>query len=111
MRRVRNMTRIPTATNTVVVNFEQLASCIRNEAIDVILPRYHILGGLRQTWKNSVVCENSGRCCCTQLGRTRYSACDDAASWSYCSRISPFAADAHYHHITDDIIKGGKCST
>ena len=35
MRRVKSRVRIPTATNTVVVNFEQLASCIRNEAIDV----------------------------------------------------------------------------
>lgn len=37
MRRVRSMVRIPTATNTVVVNFEQLAANVLNPSIDVIL--------------------------------------------------------------------------
>ena len=57
MRRVKSRIRIPTATNTVVVNFEQLAACIRNEAIDVILLDTTFWGGLRQAWKGSVVCE------------------------------------------------------
>ena len=36
MRRVRHFVRIPTATNTVVINFEQLAACIRTEAVDLL---------------------------------------------------------------------------
>ncbi len=37
MRRTREMVRIPLATNTVVVNFEQLAANVLHTAVDVIL--------------------------------------------------------------------------
>jgi glucarate dehydratase len=37
MRRVREKVRMPLATNTVVVNFEQLAANVLNTAVDVIL--------------------------------------------------------------------------
>src|SRR5690606_24011241 len=47
MRRVKSRVRIPTATNTVVVNFEQLNTCFREEAIDVILLDTTFWGGLR----------------------------------------------------------------
>lgn len=108
MRRVKNKIRIPTATNTVVVNFEQLASCIRNESIDVILLDTTFWGGLRQAWKASVVCEKM------QLGIAVHSSGElgiQLATMLHLGAAVPnlsFAADAHYHHITDDIIKGGK---
>jgi glucarate dehydratase len=108
MRRVKSRIRIPTATNTVVVNFEQLASCIRNEAIDVILLDTTFWGGLRQAWKGSVVCEKF------QLGVAVHSSGElgiQLATMLHLGAAVPnlsFAADAHYHHITDDIIKGGK---
>src|SRR3546814_353668 len=57
MRRAKSRLRIPTATNTVVVNFEQLASCVRNEIVDVILLDTTFWGGLRQAWKARVICE------------------------------------------------------
>ena len=57
MRRVRNFVKIPTATNTVVINFEQLASCIRTEAVDVILLDTTFWGGLRQAYKAGQVLE------------------------------------------------------
>ena len=44
MRRVREAVRIPTATNTVVINFEQLATNILNPSCDVILLDTNILG-------------------------------------------------------------------
>lgn len=108
MRRVKSRIRIPTATNTVVVNFEQLASCIRNEAIDVILLDTTFWGGLRQAWKGSVVCEKF------QLGVAVHSSGElgiQLATMLHLGATAPnlaFAADAHYHHLTDDIIKGGK---
>jgi glucarate dehydratase len=37
MRRVRQFVPIPTATNAVVVNFEQLAQSIRHDLVDVVL--------------------------------------------------------------------------
>ena len=108
MRRVKSRIRIPTATNTVVVNFEQLASCIRSEAIDVILLDTTFWGGLRQAWKGSVVCEKF------QLGVAVHSSGElgiQLATMLHLGAAVPnlsFAADAHYHHLTDDIIKGGK---
>jgi glucarate dehydratase len=108
MRRVKSRIRIPTATNTVVVNFEQLASCIRNEAIDVILLDTTFWGGLRQAWKGSIVCEKF------QLGVAVHSSGElgiQLATMLHLGATVPnlaFAADAHYHHLTDDIIKGGK---
>jgi len=108
MRRVKNRIRIPTATNTVVVNFEQLVSCIRNEAIDVILLDTTFWGGLRQAWKGSIVCEKF------QIGVAVHSSGElgiQLATMLHLGAAVPnlsFAADAHYHHLTDDIIIGGK---
>ncbi len=108
MRRVKSRVGIPTATNTVVVNFEQLASCIRNESIDVILLDTTFWGGLRQAWKAGVVCEKM------QLGIAVHSSGElgiQLATMLHLGAALPnlsFAADAHYHHLTDDIIEGGK---
>lgn len=108
MRRVRNFVKIPTATNTVVINFEQLASCIRNEAIDVILLDTTFWGGLRQAYKAGQVLETF------QWGASVHSSGElgiQLATMLHLGASLPnlgFAADAHYHHLTDDIIKGGK---
>ena len=108
MRRVKNRIRIPTSTNTVVVNFEQLASCIRTEAVDVILLDTTFWGGLRQAWKASVVCEKF------QVGVAVHSSGELGIQLSTMLHLGAaipnlsFAADAHYHHLTDDIIQGGK---
>ena len=108
MRRVRSMVRIPTATNTVVVNFEQLASNIRNTAIDVVLLDTTFWGGLRQAWKAGVVCEKF------QLGVAVHSSGElgvQLATMLHLGARLPnlsFAADAHLHHLTDVIIVGGK---
>jgi glucarate dehydratase len=108
MRRVRSFVRIPTATNTVVVNFEQLATCIRLDAIDVILLDTTFWGGLRQAWKAGVVCEKF------QRGISVHSSGElgiQLATMLHLGAALPnltFASDAHYHHLTDDILKGGK---
>ena len=108
MRRVRKSVNIPTATNTVVVNFEQLASCIRTEAVDVILLDTTFWGGLRQAYKAGQVLETF------QWGSSVHSSGElgvQLATMLHLGAALPnlgFAADAHYHHLTDDIIKGGK---
>jgi glucarate dehydratase len=108
MRRLRQFVRIPTATNTVVVNFEQLAECIRTDSIDVILLDTTFWGGLRQAWKASVVCEKMHR------GVAIHSSGElgiQLATMLHLGATIPnlsFAADAHYHHLTDDVIVGGK---
>ncbi|HYM12758.1 MAG TPA: enolase C-terminal domain-like protein [Bryobacterales bacterium] len=108
MRRLRQFIRIPTATNTVVVNFEQLAACIRTHAVDVILLDTTFWGGLRQAYKAGQVCETF------QWGVSVHSSGElgiQLATMLHLGATLPnlrFAADAHYHHLTDDILAGGK---
>jgi glucarate dehydratase len=108
MRRVRRFVNIPTATNTVVVNFEQLAACILTDAIDVILLDTTFWGGLRQAWMAGVVCQKF------QRGISVHSSGElgiQLATMLHLGACLPnitFAADAHYHHLLDDIIVGGK---
>ena len=47
MRHAREKLRMPLATNTVVVNFEQLAANVLNRAVDVILLDTTFWGGIR----------------------------------------------------------------
>ena len=107
MRRVREGVRIPLATNTVVVNFEQLAANILNPAVDVILLDTTFWGGIRPCIKAAGVCETF------QLGVAVHSSGElgiQLASMLHMGAVVPnlaFAADAHYHHLADDIIVGG----
>lgn len=108
MRRVRDFVRIPTATNTVVVGFEQLSANLLNTAVDVILLDTTFWGGIRQCVKAAGVCET------LQLGVAVHSSGElgiQLATMLHLGAVIPnlsFAADAHYHHLTDDIIVGGK---
>lgn len=108
MRRVRSMVRIPTATNTVVVNFEQLAANVLDLAVDVILLDTTFWGGIRPCIKAAGVCETF------QLGIAVHSSGElgiQLASMLHLGAAVPnlaFAADAHYHHLKDDLIVGGK---
>jgi glucarate dehydratase len=108
MHRVRHFVKIPTATNTVVVNFEQLAACIRTDAIDVILLDTTFWGGLRQAWMAGIVCQKF------QRGISVHSSGElgiQLATMLHLGASLPnltFAADAHYHHLLDDVIVGGK---
>lgn len=108
MRRTREKVRMPLATNTVVVNFEQLAANVLNTAVDVILLDTTFWGGIRQCVKAAGVCETF------QLGVAVHSSGElgiQLATMLHLGAVIPnlsFAADAHYHHVTDDIIQGGK---
>jgi glucarate dehydratase len=107
MRRTREMVRIPLATNTVVVNFEQLAANVLDTAVDVILLDTTFWGGIRACVKAAGVCETF------QLGVAVHSSGElgiQLATMLHLGAVLPnlsFAADAHYHHLTDDIIEGG----
>ncbi len=108
MRRVREKTSIPLATNTVVVNFEQLAANVRDPAVDVILLDTTLWGGIRSCIKAAGVCETF------QLGIAVHSSGElgiQLATMLHLGAVVPnlsFAADAHYHHLCDDVIVGGK---
>lgn len=107
MRRVREKVRMPLATNTVVVNFEQLAANILDTAVDVVLLDTTFWGGIRQCVKAAGVCETF------QIGVAVHSSGElgiQLASMLHLGAVIPnlsFAADAHYHHLRDDIIVGG----
>ncbi len=107
-RRVKEMVRTPLATNTVVINFEQLATNILNPSIDVILLDTTFWGGIRSCVKAAGVCEtfqySIGVHSSGELGI-------QLATMLHLGAVLPnftFAADAHYHQLTDDLIKGGK---
>jgi glucarate dehydratase len=108
LRRVREKVRMPLATNTVVVNFEQLAANALQTAADVVLLDTTFWGGLRACVKAAGVCETF------QLGVAVHSSGELGIQLSTmlhlgaCLANLSFAADAHYHHLTDDIIEGGK---
>jgi glucarate dehydratase len=107
MRRTREFVRVPLATNTVVVNFEQLAANVLNTAVDVILLDTTFWGGIRACVKAAAVCETF------QLGVAVHSSGElgiQLATMLHLGAVLPnlsFAADAHYHHLTDDVIEGG----
>jgi glucarate dehydratase len=108
MRRTREKVRMPLATNTVVVGFEQLAANIRETAVDVILLDTTFWGGIRPCVKAAGICE------AFQLGVAVHSSGElgiQLATMLHLGAAIPnltFAADAHYHHLVDDVIEGGK---
>jgi glucarate dehydratase len=107
MRRTREKVRVPLATNTVVINFEQLATNALDTAVDVILLDTTFWGGIRACVKAAGICE------AFQLGVAVHSSGElgiQLATMLHLGAVIPnlsFAADAHYHHLKDDIIEGG----
>ena len=99
---------MPLATNTVVVNFEQLAANVLDTAVDVILLDTTFWGGIRPCVKAAGICETF------QLGVAVHSSGElgiQLATMLHLGAVIPnlsFAADAHYHHLLDDVIEGGK---
>lgn len=107
MRQLRRLG-LPLATNTVVINFEQLATNVRDPAVDVILLDTTFWGGIRPCIKAAGVCETF------QLGVAVHSSGElgiQLATMLHLGAVIPnldHKADAHYHHLQDDIITGGK---
>jgi glucarate dehydratase len=109
MRQVR--ARLPgllLATNTVVVDFEQLAANVRDPAVDVILLDTTFWGGIRACQKAAQVCETF------QMPVAVHSSGElgvQLATMLHLGATLPaltYAIDAHYHHLRDDVIEGGK---
>lgn len=108
MRRTRQAVSMPLATNTVVVGFEQLATNVLDPAVDVILLDTTFWGGIRPCLKAAAICE------AFQFGVAVHSSGElgvQLATMLHLGAALPalsFAADAHYHHLLDDVIEGGK---
>jgi glucarate dehydratase len=108
MRRVREAVDLPLATNTVVIDFEQLATNLRDPAVDVVLLDTTFWGGIRPCVKAAGVCETF------QADVAVHSSGElgiQLATMLHLGAVLPnltYAADAHYHHLVDDILVGGK---
>lgn len=106
MRRVRERG-IPLATNTIVVDFEQLAVNVHDRAADVVLLDTTFWGGIRACIKAAAVCETF------QIEVAVHSSGElgiQLATMLHLGAVIPnltYSADAHYHHLRDDIITGG----
>src|SRR6202022_2239368 len=80
---------------------------VLSTAVDVILLDTTFWGGIRACIKAAGVCETF------QLGVAVHSSGElgiQLATMLHLGAVIPnlsFAADAHYHHLTDDIIEGG----
>jgi glucarate dehydratase len=108
LRQVRRFVDLPIATNTVVTDLEQLSANVRDPAVDVVLLDTTFWGGIRPALKAAGVCETF------QLGIGVHSSGElgiQLATMLHFAAALPsieYAADAHYHHLLDDVIEGGK---
>ncbi|WP_049556583.1 enolase C-terminal domain-like protein [Nonomuraea sp. SBT364] len=108
LRLVREQVRVPIATNTVVVNFEQLAANVLRRGADVVLLDTTFWGGIRPCVKAAGVCETF------QVDVAVHSSGElgiQLATMLHLGAVLPnltYAADAHYHQLRDDVIEGGR---
>jgi glucarate dehydratase len=108
LRRLRQRISLPIATNTVIVNLDQLATNVLDPAVDVVLLDTTFWGGVRACTKAAAVCETF------QLDVGVHSSGElgiQLATMLHLGAVLPnltFPADAHYHHLVDDVIEGGK---
>ena len=108
MARVRERTWLPLATNMCVTNFDHVAAAVAMNAVDIILSDVYYWEGIRGVKALSAICDcfrwgfsmHSG----VELGVTLAAMLHAAAS---CPNMT-YDADAHYHHLMDDVIVGGK---
>jgi len=106
--RLKEFVPLPIATNTVVINFEQLAANEKLRAVDVVLLDTTFWGGIRPCIKAAGVCETLG------VGVAVHSSGElgiQLATMLHLGAVLPnlgYAADAHYHHLVDDVIAGGR---
>lgn len=108
MARLRRDITAPLATNMCVVSFEEIPLSVRLNGVDVILGDPHKWGGVAATKKLAAVCETFS------LGMSLHSGAElgiSTAANIHLAASTPqiyFAIDSHYHHLVDDVIKGGK---
>jgi glucarate dehydratase len=108
MARLRKRTWLPLATNTVVTKIDHIPEAVAMEAVDVVLMDPHFFGGIRASVTAAAICGAFG------LGVGMHSSGEcgvSLAAMLHAAAAMPqlaFSADAHYHHMTDDVIVGGK---
>jgi glucarate dehydratase len=108
MARLRGRTRLPLATNTIVTKVDHIPQAVAMQAVDVVLIDPHFFGGIRSCLTAAAVCGAFG----IGVGMHSSGECGiSLAAMLHVAAATPelaFAADAHYHHMTDDVLVGGK---
>jgi glucarate dehydratase len=98
---------IPLSTNMWVVEFDQIPLSVQMGAVDVILSDPHKWGGLWRTKELAAVCRTF------KLGFSMHSGAElgiSTAAMLHIGASTPhlmYDIDSHYHHMMDDILKGG----
>ncbi len=108
MRAVRQQVRVPLATNMYPNKFDDLGPAIRMDAVDIVLTDLHYWEGPRGVKDLCAVCRTFNLAVAMHSGAEF--GIELAAMIHTASTIPamPFAGDAHYHYLEDDIIVGGK---
>ncbi|RMD92924.1 MAG: hypothetical protein D6814_16270 [Calditrichaeota bacterium] len=108
MARVRQQVPIPISTNMSVIEFEQMGPAVWMNAVDVILTDPWYWGGLLHTKYLDMMCKTFG------LGVGMHSGTEFGVGLTAMLHVAAtmpnlvHAIDSHYHHLTDDILEGGK---
>ncbi len=99
---------ITLASNMSIFAFEDLAPAARMNVLDVVLLDPHWYGGISRARIAAGVCESLGLDVGLHSGAEF--GVSQAAALHLLASISNLsaAADSHYHHLTDDILVGGK---
>jgi len=108
MANVRSRVAMPLATNMSVIEFEDLGPAVTMGAVDVILSDPWYWGGLLHTRMLDMMCKTLG------LGVGMHSGTEFGVGLTVMLHVAVtmpnlvHAIDSHYHHLTDDILEGGK---
>lgn len=106
MATVRQRTKLAMSTNMCVTSFDDLGQAVQIRAIDVILTDPWYWGGPTQVKTLDTVARTMG------IGLSMHSGIEAGIGMAVMAHTGvtmiglTAAVDAHYHHLTDDIIKG-----
>jgi glucarate dehydratase len=96
------------ASNMSVFAFEDLAPAVTGDVLDVVLLDPHWYGGIHRAKLAGQICDTMG----VDVGMHSGAECGiSQAAMLHLAGSLPnlvLAPDSHYHHLTDDIIEGGK---
>jgi len=108
MAAVHDRVRIPIATNMCVIDFDHFAPAVGLKAVDIVLSDPWYWGGLHNTRILAGMCRAFG------VGIGLHSGVElgiGLAAMLHVAATIPnllHAIDAHYHHLVDDVIAGGR---
>jgi glucarate dehydratase len=108
MAEVSRQTGIPLATNMCVVTFDQIPAAVAQRAVAVILSDPWYWGGPWGVKHLGVICQTF------KIDLGMHSGLETGVGLAAMLHIASalpnlvYAVDAHYHHLTEDLIVGGK---